>query len=134
MLIEYCHSANHGNWLIYNTEKAFKNLPKFFNSCENLTDFTKQELKRFNEDMCRGIVLGIRHNSLRGEEIIVKNPSSTCDGVEVLKLQGYEDLTPELSCWTHRFFYKDGKFYLPIGWNRKDPVFNGSIVIKEIPD
>ena len=55
------------------------------------------------------------------------------DAMDVLKVHGFVDTTPEISLCTHKTFIKNGKKYRFIGWDHLDSHKNWQdIKIKEI--
>lgn len=52
--------------------------------------------------------------------MIVLESGKRHDAVEIIKENGFIDITPDVSLVTHKFFEKNGKLYMFNGWNRLD--------------
>ena len=132
MIIHYRHASNPDETKIFNTQKAYRNRPLFLRGDRTLTEYTKDQIEKMNDDLLKGHLLYFTYSYPVGSDIIIKNASNTTDAKEVLTESGFADLSANISCMTHKIFFKDNCFYCFAGWNRKDPVFNGSVCVRKL--
>ncbi len=66
---------------------------------------------------------------------VVLNSGKEINAQTVIRNNGFLDLTPEVSLFTHKKFFKDGKYYRFIGWDHLDKNKNWQdIKMEEIND
>ena len=58
----------------------------------------------------------------RGENMgsVVLNSGKEINADTVIHNNGFVDMTPEVSLFTHKRFLKDGKCYMFVGWDHLD--------------
>ncbi len=132
MLIHYRHASDPDKMKNFDTTKAYKKLPLFWRGGRTLTEYTKFEIQHMNDDLMRKNLLYFTFSYPVGNDIIIKNHCGTCDAKEVLAKNGFDDLSSNISCMTHKIFFKESCFYCFIGWNKKDDKFNGSVCIRKL--
>lgn len=68
-------------------------------------------------------------------ESVVLHSGKEINAETVIRNNGFVDMTPEISLFTHKRFLKDGKYYRFVGWDHLDKNKNWQdIRMEEIDD